>query len=95
MFDIDYQPKFFKCKTVNLNRVGNKTIFKFGNAFGQTKEIKVDESVDRIKSRMSDVKQGKCDAVYLTNGMMNVNIDLLSNGNWQLFDEFDAYEFSM
>ena len=95
MLEMNYQPKFFKCKTTTINRIGNKTVFKFGNGLGQTKEISVDETIDRIKSRMDDVIQGKRDAVYLTNGMMNVNIDLLSNGNWQLFDEFDIYEFSI
>lgn len=57
--------------------------------------VKVDETISRIKSRMDDVKQGKRDAVYLTNGMMNINIDLLTNGCWQLFDGFDVYEFSI
>ena len=95
MLELNYQPKFFKCETTDINRIGNKTVFKFGNGLGQIKEISVDESIDRIKSRMEDVKQGKRDAVYLTNGMMNVNIDLLSNGNWQLFDEFDVYEFNI
>lgn len=95
MFSIEYKPILFSCKTVNLIRRDNKTIFIFKNGFGQIKGIKVDESIERIKSRMNDVENKIRDKVYLTNGMMDIDISLLSNGKWQLFDEFDIYEFDM
>jgi len=95
MLEMNYKPKYFKSIVTEITIADNKTVFKFVNESGQSKDIKVDESIDRIKSRMEDLKNGIRERVYLTNGMMNVDIDLLSNGNWQLFDEFDVYEFSL
>jgi P2-related tail formation protein len=95
MVEFNYKPQYFDSKITELVRKGNKTIFVFENEVGEIKEIKVDESIERIKSRMEDVKNGERDMVYLTNCMMNIDISLLSNGKWQLFDEFDIYEFSI
>jgi hypothetical protein len=95
MFETNYQPKFFKSINTEINRVGNKTVFTFKNVFGESKEICVDQTVELIKSRMEDVKNGIRERIYLTYIMSNIDIDLLSNGNWQLFDEFDLYEFAL
>lgn len=95
MFEMNYKPKYFNSYTTEIKRINNKTVFIFKDTFGRNNEIKVDETVDRIKSRMQDVINGEREMVYLTNGMMNVDIRLLDNGKWQLFDEFDVYEFEM
>lgn len=95
MLEMNYKPKFFKSVSTDIKRLGNKTVFTFKNEIGESKEINVDQTIELIKSRMEDVRNGIRDRIYLTYIMSNIDIDLLGDGNWQLFDEFDFYEFTL
>ena len=92
---MDYRkPKVLKVKKVKLIDNGKNRIFVF-DLKDSTKEIKVDESLNRIKSRMLEVIKGKRNRVYLSYGMLNIDIDYLGDNKWQLFDELDVYIFDI
>ena len=44
---------------------------------------------------MKEIVAGKRDKLYLTRGMRDIDVSYLGNNKWQLFDEFDVYEFEM
>ena len=44
---------------------------------------------------MKEIVDGKRDKLYLTKGMRDINVTYLGNNKWQLYDEFDVYEFEM
>jgi len=58
-------------------------------------QIEVDQSSDLILERMKEVVSGKRDKLYLTRGMRDIDVSYLGDNKWQLFDEFDIFEFEM
>ena len=58
-------------------------------------QIEVDQSSDLILERMKEVVSGKRDKLYLTHGMRDIDVSYLGDNKWQLFDEFDIFEFEM
>ena len=57
--------------------------------------IQVDQSSELILGRMKEIVDGKREKLYLTRGMRDIGISYLGDNKWQLFDEFDIYEFKM
>ena len=45
--------------------------------------------------RMKEIVAGERDKLYLTRCMRDIDVSYLGNNKWQLFDEFDVYEFEM
>ena len=85
-----YTPKFNHCSLNGIKAEGFNTYFSFDNG---TVQIEVDQPAEIIISRMKEIVDGKRDKLYLTRGMRDIDISYLGNNKWQLFDEFDIYEF--
>ncbi|MFD0587762.1 hypothetical protein ACFQZE_07090 [Paenibacillus sp. GCM10027627] len=92
--EINYKPKLFKRKILGIFQEtrGARIQFEKTSDSGAS-YILVDESTQKIVDRMDDVIRGKRDKVYLSRGMRNIDIECLTSGKWQLFDEFDIYQF--
>ena len=98
MSSVGYKPKFYDCTIEGIKSVNSKNLFilhwKDSKGDG-TMPIQVDQSSELILSRMKEIVDGKCDKLYLTRGMRDIDVSYLGNNKWQLFDEFDIYEFEM
>ena len=81
-----------KCDKVVLKYIDNKSSFILTLENGENKIINVDESINRIKSRMQDVKNGKRELVYLSYCMQNIDLYIEDN-YYLLFDEINYYKF--
>lgn len=57
--------------------------------------IDVDQPSDLILERMKECILRKRKILYLTNGMRDIDVSYLGDNKWQLFDEFDIFEFEM
>ena len=57
--------------------------------------IEVDQPSELILNRMKEIVNGKRDKLYLTRGMRDIDVLYLGDNKWQLYDEFDFYEFEM
>lgn len=57
--------------------------------------IQVDQPAELILNRMKEVVNGKRGKLYLTRGMRDIDVSYLGNNKWQLFDEYNIYEFEM
>ena len=44
---------------------------------------------------MIPMKDSNVTCLYLTNGMRDIDVSYLGDNKWQLFDEFDIFEFEM
>lgn len=60
-----------------------------------TMPIQVDQPAELIRSRMKEIVDGKRDKLYLTRGMRDIDVSYIGDNKWQLFDEFNIYEFEM
>lgn len=85
-----YTPKFNHCSLDGIKTEGVKTYFSFNNS---TVQIEVDQPAEIIISRMEEIVNGKRDKLYLTRGMRDIDVSYVGDNKWQLFDEFDIYEF--
>ncbi|MCY9594138.1 hypothetical protein PC41400_14605 [Paenibacillus chitinolyticus] len=96
MLEIDYKPKFYKRKLKGLIQESRGSKFQFEDTLdGGASYILVDQSVEGINNRILDVINGTRDKAYLSHGMRNIDLEKLSNVKWQIWDEFDIYEFEM
>lgn len=96
MIELTYKSKFYKCKLKGIIQESHGSKFQLEEIEGSnTLDILVDESVERINNRIQDVLTGNRDKVYLSHGMRNIDLEKISTGKWQLFDEYDIYEFEM
>ena len=57
--------------------------------------IWVAQPSELIINRMKEILAGKRDKLYLTRGMRDIDVSYIGDNKWQLFDEFDIYEFEM
>ena len=98
MSSVGYKPKFYDCTIEGIKCVNSENLFilhwKDSKDDG-TMPIQVDQSSESILSRMKEIVDGKRDKLYLTRGMRDIDVSYLGNNKWQLFDEFDIYEFEM
>lgn len=95
---MNYKPKFYDCIIDGIKTEGSKHLFylteKETDGNNQI-HIEVDQPSDLILDRMKEVVSGKRDKLYLTRGMRDIDVSYLGNNKWQLFDEFDIFEFEM
>lgn len=98
MSSVRYKPKFYDCTIEGIKHVNSKNLFilhwKDSKGDG-TMPIQVDQPSELILNRMKEIVDGKRDKLYLTRGMRDIDVSYLGNNKWQLFDEFDIYEFEM
>ena len=98
MENMGYRPKFYNCTIDGIKCAKGKNLFilhwKDSKGDGAML-IEVDQPSELILSRMKEIVNGKRDKLYLTRGMRDIDVSYLGNNKWQLFDEFDIYEFEM
>ena len=95
---MEYGCKFYDCTMEGIKCVNGKNLFLFhwkDSKNDGTMPIQVDQPSELILSRMKEIVDGKRDKLYLTRGMRDIDVSYLGNNKWQLFDEFDIYEFEM
>ena len=98
MENMGYRPKFYDCTIDGIKCVEGKNLFILhwkDSKYNGIMPIQVDQPSELILSRMKEIVQGKRDKLYLTRGMRDIDVSYLGNDKWQLFDEFDIYEFKM
>lgn len=84
--------EFIKTKLVDIeeyeNNKSNICLKRIDS--NETINIIVDESIIRIFHRINDVLQGERDGIYLSRGMINININC-DNNKWQINQEDGKY----
>ena len=96
--EFNYKPKFYDCILDGINTEGSKHLFNFTEKKSEGRnqmQIEVDQPSSLILDRMKEVVAGKRGKLYLTRGMRNIDVSYLGDNKWQLFDEFDVYEFEI
>lgn len=98
MNDMGYIPKVYDCTINGIKCIKGENLFllhwKDSKNDGNM-PIQVDQPAELIVERMKEIINGKRDKLYLTRGMRDIDISYLGNNKWQLYDEFDFYEFEM
>lgn len=98
MNDMGYIPKVYDCTINGIKCIKGKNLFllhwKDSKNDGNM-PIQVDQPSELIVERMKEIIDGKRDKLYLTRGMRDIDVSYLGNNKWQLYDEFDFYEFEM
>lgn len=99
MSNIGYKPKVYDCTIDGIKRVKGKNLFvlhwKDLKGDGSMPIQEVDQPPELILNRMKEIVNGKRDKLYLTRGMRDIDVSYLGDNKWQLYDEFDFYEFEM
>lgn len=92
-----YVPKFYDCTLEEMKTEGSKHLFYFKEkGVNENKiQIEVDQPIEMILRRMREAISGERNKLYLTRGMRDIDISYIGNNKWQLFDEFDVYEFEL
>ena len=94
--EFNYKPKFYDCVLNGIRTEGSKHLFDFTEKKTEGRnpiQIEVDQPSSLILERMKEIVAGKRCNLYLTRGMRDIDVSYLGNNKWQLFDEFDVYEF--
>lgn len=98
MSNMGYRPKVYNCTIDGIKNVKGKNLFvlywKDSKGDGNM-SIEVDQPSELILNRMKEIVDGKRDKLYLTRGMRDIDVLYLGDNKWQLYDEFDFYEFEM
>lgn len=98
MSNMGYSPKVYDCTIDGIKRIKGKNLFvlhwKDSKGDGSM-QIEVDQPSELILNRMKEIVNGKRDKLYLTRGMRDIDVLYLGDNKWQLYDEFDFYEFEM
>lgn len=98
MSNMGYRPKVYDCTIDGIKSVKGKNLFvlhwKDSKGDGSM-PIQVDQPSELILNRMKEIVNGKRDQLYLTRGMRDIDVLYLGDNKWQLYDEFDFYEFEM
>lgn len=98
MGNMGYRPKFYNCTIDGIKCIKGKNLFvlrwKDSNS-NEFMSIEVDQPSELILNRMKEIVDGKRDKLYLTRGMRDIDVSYLGDNKWQLYDEFDFYEFEM
>lgn len=98
MMEMNYKPKFYDCILDGIRKEGSKNLFHLTEK--ETKgrnqmQIEVDQPSELVLERMKECILGTRRTLYLTNGMRDIDVTYLGNNKWQLFDEFNIFEFEM
>lgn len=96
--EMNYKPKFYDCILDGIRKEGSKNLFHLTEK--ETKgrnqmQIEVDQPSELVLERMKECILGTRRTLYLTNGMRDIDVTYLGNNKWQLFDEFNIFEFEM
>lgn len=98
MENMGYRPKFYDCTIDGIKCIKGENLFllhwKDSKGDGNM-PIQVDQPSELILNRMKEIVNGKRDKLYLTRGMRDIDVLYLGDNKWQLYDEFDFYEFEM
>mgnify|MGYP003369924911 CR=1 FL=1 len=98
MGNMGYRLKIYDCIIDGVKCVKGKNLFVLhwkDSKGNETMLIQVDQPSELILSRMKEIVDEKRDKLYLTRGMRDIDVSYLGNNKWQLFDEFNIYEFEM
>lgn len=96
--ETNYKPKFYNCILDGVKTEGSKHVFYLTeNSTNMRKQIyiEIDQPTDLILERMKECVAGNRRELYLTRGMRDIDVFYLGDNRWQLFDEFDIFEFKM
>lgn len=98
MSNMGYIPKVYDCIMDGIKSVKGKNLFvlhlKDSKGDGSM-PIQIDQAPELILNKMKEIINGKRDKLYLTRGMRDIDVLYLGDNKWQLYDEFDFYEFEM
>lgn len=98
MSNMGYIPKVYDCTMDGIKSFKGKNLFvlhwKDSKGDGSM-QIQVDQAPELILNKMKEIINGKRDKLYLTRGMRDIDVLYLGDNKWQLYDEFDFYEFEM
>lgn len=98
MGNMGYRPKVYDCTLDGIECIKGKNLFILhwkDSKDNGTMPIQVDQPSELILNRMKEIVGGKRDKLYLTRGMRDIDVSYLGDNKWQLYDEFDFYEFTM
>lgn len=98
MNDMGYIPKVYDCTINGIKCINGENLFLLHWKDSKNDEnmpIQVDQPAELIVERMKEIIDRKRDKLYLTRGMRDIDVSYLGNNKWQLYDEFDFYEFEM
>ena len=98
MMEMNYKPKFYDCILDGIRKEGSKNLFHLTEKETEGRnqmQIEVDQPSELVLERMKECILGTRRTLYLTNGMRDIDVIYLGNNKWQLFDEFDIFEFEM
>lgn len=98
MMEMNYKPKFYDCILDGIRKEGSKNLFHLTEKETEGRnqmQIEVDQPSELVLERMKECILGTRRTLYLTNGMRDIDVTYLGNNKWQLFDEFDIFEFEM
>lgn len=88
----------YDCTIEDIKNIKGKNYFilkqKESDGVG-TMSIQVDQPSELVIDRMKEIVDGKRGKLYLTRGMRDIDVSYIGDNKWQLFDEFDIYEFEM
>ena len=96
--EMNYKPKFYDCILDGIRKEGSKNLFHLTEKETEGRnqmQIEVDQPSEMVLERMKECILGTRRTLYLTNGMRDIDVTYLGNNKWQLFDEFDIFEFEM
>ena len=96
--EMNYKPKFYDCILDGIRKEGSKNLFYLTEKETEGRnqmQIEVDQPSELVLERMKECILGTRRTLYLTNGMRDIDVTYLGNNKWQLFDEFDIFEFEM
>lgn len=96
--EMNYKPKFYDCILDGIRKEGSKNLFHLTEKETEGRnqmQIEVDQPSELVLERMKECILGTRRTLYLTNGMRDIDVTYLGNNKWQLFDEFDIFEFEM
>lgn len=96
--EMNYKPKFYDCILDGIRKEGSKNLFHLTEKETEGRnqmQIEVDQPSELVLERMKECILGTRRTLYLTNGMRDIDVIYLGNNKWQLFDEFDIFEFEM
>lgn len=96
MVEMNYKPKFYDCILKNIKQNLKDVTFVFINKeTDRPCPVDVDQPKSVIEDRMREIISGSRDKLYLTHGMRDIDVSYIENNRWQLFDEYDVYDFEM
>lgn len=84
--------EFIKCNLIDIKQLDRGSYFALQRTDNKEIEtIYVDESKERILSRIQDVFNGERENIYLSRCMTNIDISTSKNYDWSINEETGKY----